>query len=100
MAADPEIVNATKILTSTVARILIPFIIIIGIIVAGITYFKIKLFKKVDEIKKRKKDSKNNHSSELNCPLCGNALVERSGKFGSFYGCSIYPKCKYTKNIG
>lgn len=32
------------------------------------------------------------------CPLCGNCLVERSGKFGKFYGCSNYPKCNYTKN--
>ena len=30
------------------------------------------------------------------CPKCGGTLVERNGKFGSFYGCSNYPKCKYT----
>lgn len=30
------------------------------------------------------------------CPRCGGTLVLRSGKFGKFYGCSNYPKCKYT----
>ena len=25
--------------------------------------------------------------------------VLRKGKFGQFYGCSGYPKCKYTKQI-
>lgn len=30
------------------------------------------------------------------CPRCGGKLVERSGRFGSFYGCSNYPKCKFT----
>lgn len=30
------------------------------------------------------------------CPNCGGQLVKRNGKYGSFYGCSNYPKCKYT----
>ena len=30
------------------------------------------------------------------CPRCGGTLVKRQGKYGSFYGCSNYPKCKYT----
>ena len=29
------------------------------------------------------------------CPNCGAPLVKRTGKYGSFYGCSNYPKCKY-----
>jgi len=33
------------------------------------------------------------------CPKCNGYLIERSGKFGQFYGCSNYPKCQYTKNI-
>lgn len=33
------------------------------------------------------------------CPECGGDLVKRNGKFGEFYGCSNYPKCKYTKKI-
>lgn len=31
------------------------------------------------------------------CPKCGGTLKEREGKYGKFYGCSNYPKCKYTK---
>ena len=30
------------------------------------------------------------------CPRCGGVLVERSGKYGKFFGCSNYPKCRYT----
>ncbi|RAP74369.1 NERD domain-containing protein [Paenibacillus montanisoli] len=29
------------------------------------------------------------------CPKCGNELVERSGRYGKFKGCSGYPKCRY-----
>jgi len=31
------------------------------------------------------------------CPVCGNELVIRKGKFGEFIACSTYPKCKYVK---
>lgn len=30
------------------------------------------------------------------CPKCGGSLVQRHGKFGNFYGCSNYPKCRFT----
>lgn len=33
------------------------------------------------------------------CPRCGGALVLRKGQSGKFYGCSNYPKCKFTKRI-
>ncbi len=33
------------------------------------------------------------------CPRCDGHLVLRKGKYGDFFGCSNYPKCKYTKNI-
>lgn len=31
------------------------------------------------------------------CPNCGNPLVIRKGKYGSFTACSNYPECKYIK---
>lgn len=31
------------------------------------------------------------------CPKCGGKLVSRKSKYGSFLGCSNYPKCRYTK---
>lgn len=33
------------------------------------------------------------------CPKCGSKLVERKSKYGSFLGCSSYPKCKFTKQL-
>lgn len=32
------------------------------------------------------------------CPKCGGNLMKRNGKYGSFYGCSNYPKCRFTIN--
>ena len=29
------------------------------------------------------------------CPKCGGQLVLRNGKYGLFYGCANYPKCKF-----
>lgn len=31
------------------------------------------------------------------CNLCGAPLVLRHGKYGQFYGCSNFPKCRYIK---
>ena len=33
------------------------------------------------------------------CPQCGGKLIMRKGKYGSFIGCSNFPRCRYTKNI-
>ena len=30
------------------------------------------------------------------CPKCNGQLIRRSGRYGSFYGCSNYPKCRYS----
>jgi DNA topoisomerase-1 len=34
------------------------------------------------------------------CPECGEALLERRGRFGKFFACSAYPDCKYTRDAG
>lgn len=34
-----------------------------------------------------------------NCPKCGSQMVERSGKYGRFWGCSTYPKCRGTRQL-
>ena len=31
------------------------------------------------------------------CPKSGGQLIERTGKYGYFIGCSNYPKCKYIR---
>ncbi|MDK2967477.1 MULTISPECIES: exonuclease domain-containing protein [Lacrimispora] len=32
------------------------------------------------------------------CPQCGGLLKKRNGRFGVFYGCTNYPRCRFTKN--
>jgi hypothetical protein len=44
-----------------------------------------------NNIKKRKESEKS-----LICIRCGGNLVVREGQYGKFYGCSNYPKCRYT----
>ncbi len=34
------------------------------------------------------------------CPRCGGKLLLREGSYSRFYGCSGYPRCKFTVNIG
>lgn len=41
----------------------------------------------------------NNHKAKIEagiCPRCGSELVRRTGRYGSFIGCSNYPQCKFT----
>lgn len=69
--------------------------------------------KLTDLILSKKDDSKENLKSHIQnveyekakkedcirygiCPKCGGELRLRNGKFGEFYGCSNYPKCKFT----
>ncbi len=35
--------------------------------------------------------------ADFKCEKCGSDMVLRNGKFGSFYACSRYPECKFTK---
>lgn len=42
---------------------------------------------------------KNKIADAGECPRCGAKLILRNGKNGKFYGCSNYPKCRYTKEV-
>lgn len=33
------------------------------------------------------------------CEVCGGPMVQRRGRYGSFYACANYPKCKFNKKI-
>ncbi len=35
--------------------------------------------------------------TDMVCDLCGAPMVQRTGRYGSFYACSAYPACKFTK---
>lgn len=52
--------------------------------------------KHVKDIRTKVKEDKIKANNMI-CPKCGNPLVERNSKYGTFIGCSNYPKCKYIK---
>lgn len=33
------------------------------------------------------------------CPTCDSALTLKNGRFGKFYGCSSFPKCRFTEKV-
>ena len=35
--------------------------------------------------------------ADFKCELCGGDMVVRTGRYGTFYACKNYPKCKFTK---
>lgn len=37
-------------------------------------------------------------TDDMKCPRCKSSLVLKEGYYGSFYGCSKYPKCDFTRN--
>ena len=57
-----------------------------------------------EDLKRHKHNAKSQQYKSRNsisqgvCPRCGGQLLLRQGKFGSFYGCSNYPRCKFTLN--
>jgi hypothetical protein len=67
------------------------FLIGVGVIIYRIVVY----FKKVKDVVK----DIGNDSVEKKCPRCDGTLILREGKFGKFYGCSNYPKCRYTEKF-
>lgn len=35
--------------------------------------------------------------ADFKCEKCGSDMVQRTGRFGSFFACSRYPECSFTK---
>jgi DNA topoisomerase-1 len=58
--------------------------------------FKKNLTEKYDEVKIQKAEAE---PTDKICPKCGKALVIRTSRFGKFYACSDFPKCRHTENI-
>jgi len=59
-------------------------------------------FKKL-VVEKEKSVSRSDVTQEAmdeNCPKCGKPLSKRLGRRGSFVGCTAYPECDYTRNVG
>lgn len=53
----------------------------------------------INRIKLDRQKEKIPYFDKSKCPKCHSDLVKRSGKYGSFMGCSNYPKCRYTKKL-
>ena len=60
------------------------------------TPFEENLKNKYQEVSKKDITEK---PTEKVCPKCGAPLLIRLGKFGRFYACSKFPKCKYTESL-
>ena len=46
---------------------------------------------------REKVEKKAETATDMVCDQCGAPMVLRSGRYGSFYACSAYPTCKFTK---
>ncbi len=54
---------------------------------------------KLQGLTEKTAEEKQRHVDDLRnkCPFCGADLVLRKGKYGPFWGCSTYPKCRFTR---
>ncbi|MGB9763319.1 MAG: type I DNA topoisomerase [Minisyncoccia bacterium] len=59
--------------------------------------FKQNLKQKYEEI--NKDDLLSIKKLDEKCPLCGNDLVIRYGRYGQFISCSNWPNCKYKRSL-
>jgi Zn-finger domain associated with topoisomerase type I len=59
----------------------------------------IQMGRRLKQLTERPEAEKQRHieAIQTTCPFCGGRLVLRNGKYGSFYGCANYPKCRFTK---
>lgn len=60
-------------------------------------YPKCKNTKPLVEKKEEAKEEKKPVIADFKCEKCGADMVQRSGRYGSFFACSRYPECKFTK---
>ena len=62
-----------------------------------------QLLKMIENVGWKKQDAFVKVSQKIKpveyCKWCGSELVLRKGPKGNFYGCSRFPKCRYTKNV-
>jgi DNA topoisomerase-1 len=58
--------------------------------------FEKNLKQKYGEVSKKDITEK---PTKKTCPKCGAPLLIRLGKYGKFYACSKFPKCRYTESL-
>lgn len=64
--------------------------------ISSISDFSISENQRVTESNKKIEEEKTTAFVEGKCPNCGCSLVVRQSKYGSFWGCSNYPHCRFT----
>ena len=62
-------------------------------------YPECKNTKPLDASGHAKAEKEEPEKTDLKCELCGGDIVIRKSRYGKFYACSNFPKCKYTKPI-
>jgi len=60
------------------------------------TPFEKNLKEKYEKVNKKDITEK---PTDKKCPKCGSPLIVRIGKYGRFYACSAFPKCRYTEPL-
>lgn len=56
-------------------------------------------YERMGRLLEKQKGSGAAGQASVTCPKCGSPLVRRNGKFGEFWGCTTYPRCRYTRNV-
>lgn len=61
----------------------------------------LQLAQKLQPLTNKSEAEKQQHIDDIKekCPFCGSELILRRGKYGQFWGCSTYPKCKFTRPL-
>lgn len=91
MAADPQLVEGTNRMIVTFLKVIVPMLVIGGIVGIALALIRRNTEEAVNRFFwRRSKTGKR-------CPVDGGMLMKRRGKYGTFLGCSNYPKCSYTE---
>ena len=53
--------------------------------------------KSLDKPESEEQKEKKQVVADFKCEQCGGDMILRTGRYGSFYACANYPKCKFTK---
>ena len=60
-------------------------------------YPKCRNTRPLTEKKEEEAPQKKQIVADFKCEICGADMVQRTGRYGTFFACSRYPECKFTK---
>ena len=49
--------------------------------------------------RKKKRQTASSRRSVPTCSRCGSRMIQRTGRYGEFWGCSRYPRCRGTRPL-